>query len=697
MEPVGIMEIAECNADIVTNRFVCISERVKNRIDFSAAMDITPFVFEDIAKEIENITHGLSGAAFALVFANRSEWDDIEKTLSDLRNERLYSTCVLVGSEDDIVDEADLGGILHYAASRINAREYDFLVKKGFAVLDEQHRAARDRAEYNALLLDMKQDQEDLINIGRSLSIEKDSDKLLRLILLLGKKITGADAGSIYIVEEKDDGAKHLRFKYSHTFSKNLPYEEFVLPIDANSIAGYVAMTGKVLNIPDVYELSDGDPVSFNSTFDSAHNYRSRSMLVVPMKNNVDEIIGVIQLINSKEDTSENSRIRGNEAFEITLATTEDFNVKVVPFAARYESLLEAVAGQAAIALENNRMMKQIQFQFEEFVRASVSAIESRDPATSGHSFRVAEICKQLAYAVNSETEGEYETVNFSETAIKELEYAALLHDFGKVYIDLAVFQKAKKLFPKELDNLMLKMDYLYRCTELEYNAKEIALLKKSRNGANVPALTGGLEAERKHLLDAIMDIKKELRALNEPTATDADPLKVLDGVISKLPAVSCLLPDGNAIDVISESERRNLEIRRGSLNSQERKIIESHVVHTYNFVSRIPWPPEFRNIPEIAAKHHEKLDGSGYPGRLHGENDIPIQARMMAIADIFDALSASDRPYKKSLPIEKTLAILQDEAKQRKLDQKLVDLFIRYRIYEKTDKNSLKGENTAT
>ena len=388
----------------------------------------------------------MSGAAFALVFANRSEWDDIEKTLSDLRNERLYSTCVLVGSEDDIVDEADLGGILHYAASRINAREYDFLVKKGFAVLDEQHRAARDRAEYNALLLDMKQDQEDLINIGRSLSIERTLTSCCADTAAWKK--SPSRRGSIYIVEERMTERSICALNIAHVF-KNLPYEEFVLPIDANSIAGYVAMTGKVLNIPDVYELSDGDPVSFNSTFDSAHNYRSRSMLVVPMKNNVDEIIGVIQLINSKEDTSENSRIRGNEAFEITLATTEDFNVKVVPFAARYESLLEAVAGQAAIALENNRMMKQIQFQFEEFVRASVSAIESRDPATYGHTFRVAEICKQLAYAVNSETEGEYETVNFSETAIKELEYAALLHDFGKVYIDLAVFQKGKSFSRK--------------------------------------------------------------------------------------------------------------------------------------------------------------------------------------------------------------------------------------------------------
>lgn len=520
-----------------------------------------------------------------------------------------------------------------------------------------------------ARLEDMKHDQDALIWIGRSLQTEKDSDKLLRTILMLSKKITGADAGSIYIIEEAEKG-KQVRFKYSHTFSKELPLEEFVLPYNTKSIAGYVAVTGTVLNIPDVNKLSASDPVSFNNSFDKANNYYSKSMLVVPMKNHIDEIIGVIQLINSKEDFNS----VGDEAFGIKLVTPDDFEKKVVPFDSRYEHLMEAVAGQAAIAIENNRMIEQIQTQFEEFVKASVTAIESRDPATSGHSFRVAEICVNMARAINASKSAPYADIQFTETQIKELEYAALLHDFGKVYIDLGIFKKAKKLFPQDLDNLLLKLDYLYRYVELR------GIIEKNdiSGGKDIPGkekLLRDKESETSKQLTRIREIKEKVLLLNEPTVTDLDPNAVLDEICREIDKIQVHDITDSPMTIFNNLARTNLRIKRGSLNEEERREIESHVTHTYTFVSKIPWPPEFREIPEIALSHHEKLDGTGYPAKKKG-NEINLQSRIMAIADMYDALTATDRPYKKAIPHEKAVAILNKESSEGKLDADLIRVF---------------------
>jgi len=494
-------------------------------------------------------------------------------------------------------------------------------------------------------LEDMRLDQDSLIRIGRSLQTEKDPDKLLRTILTLSKKITGADAGSIYLVEEKEDGDKQIRFKYSHTYSKDLPLEEFVIPFNTKSIAGYVAVTGIVLNIPDVYLLSEEDPVSFNASFDKSNNYRSKSMLVVPMRNHIDQIIGVIQLINSKEDPI----FSGNEAFGIKLETVEDFEHRVVAFDRRYEHLMEAVAGQAAIAIENNRMISQILTQFEEFVKASVTAIESRDPATSGHSFRVAKICVEMLRAINESDSPPFNVLAFTETQIKELEYAALLHDFGKVYIDLAIFMKSKKLFPKDFENLQLKLDYLYRYVELKSITDEKRVIENEHQN-NHKDLIGDIRKKRDEKLKRIRSIKEKITSLNEPSITDVDPGKSLHEIISEIEDLNCHDTNDNPMTVIGPLETTNLSIKKGSLNAMERHEIESHVMHTYSFVSNIPWPPEYKNIPEIALRHHEKLDGTGYPNGEKG-GDILIQARIMAIADIYDALTATDRPYKKSIP----------------------------------------------
>lgn len=553
--------------------------------------------------------------------------------------------------------------------SPYNTDEFNAVVKTSHTACENRMNERQQLRESLARLEDMRQDQDALIKIGRSLQTEKDSDTLLRTILMMSKKITGADAGSIYIVEEPKGLEKRIRFKYSHTFSKELPLEEFVMPYNTKSITGYVAITGKVLNIPDVYKLSAEDPISFNASFDHSTGYRSKSMLVVPMRNHIDQIIGVIQLINSKED----KECLGNEAFTVQLTDPEDFDKYVVTFDARYEHLMEAVAGQAAIAIENNRMINTIQSQFEEFVKASVSAIESRDPATSGHSFRVADICVTVARAINEKTDGPMADVNFTDNQLKELEYAALLHDFGKVYIDLAIFMKSKKLFPRDLDNLLLKMDYLYRFVELRSLEKRLKLFMANHHDEQA---FEELDNERDTMLARIRKIKETIRNLNEPTVTDLDPAKTLKEIYSEIEQIQCSDPEGNPLIVFGPIEMTNLSIPRGSLNDDERKEIESHVVHTYSFVNNIPWPPEYEKIPEIALRHHEKMDGTGYPNREKGDQ-IPVQARIMALADIYDALTSTDRPYKKAIPYETAINILKKEAESNKLDADILEIFL--------------------
>jgi len=622
---------------------------------------------------------------FAVIIIPLEKYQSLERRLNLIDYSRIFYQLVIVGDEDDIGAVSErLYHINDYITKDISDRKLNFIIKKSFSIIEKYFQTEQKKSWYYNKLIDAQRDQSDLIDIGRALSAEKDMDKLLRLILYLSKKITGADGGSIYLVEEDPSGKRRLRFKYSHTFSQEIPLEEFVMDMNTKSISGYVAVTGEVLNIPDAYKIDPLAPYSFNPYFDRQHNYISRSMLVVPMKNHLDEIIGVIQLINSKEDHT-GVRKYENEAYEIKLESQSDFDKYVVPFDDRYNSLMEAIAGQAAIAIENNRLINQIQKQFEEFVKASVTAIESRDPATSGHSFRVAAICKEMANAINNVQSGYLSSFKFTDTDIKELEFAALLHDFGKVYIDLNIFKKAKKLYPKDLENLKLRMDYLYRYIELLYYSKEMEVIREGINyNKAVDNIVTLIHEEKIEKLKRIIEIKETIIKLNEPTVTEFEPDEVLRGILNEIETIECTDISGRRFEVITDLDKKNLSIKRGSLNEEERQEIESHVIETYKFVSKIPWPPEYKKIPEIALRHHEKLDGTGYPDGLAGRESVSLQSRMMAIADIFDALTAQDRPYKRAVPIEKVVDILREEARSNKLDADLVELFITEKIYEK-------------
>ncbi len=670
-------------------KILVISESVRDRFPVPDSVEI-PVVYasntpEQLVREMDATD---PKPLFTIIVIPFHEYETIDRQLNIITYSDIYYQLVIFGDDLEMENQAlhRLYHVSEFRNSPMSEKEVLFVIRKSFAVLDEYHENETLKMRFMTRLMDTHQDQEDLIDIGKALSIEKDFDKLLRLILFQSKKITGADAGSIYLVEEDENGNLRLRFKYSNTFSRDIPLEEFVMEINKKSVAGYVAATGEVLNIPDAYQISPMAPYSFNTYVDKRYNYRSQSMLVVPMRNHEDEIIGVIQLINSKEDLSgKKVNEPGNEAYSLRLETPEDFEQFVVTFDKKYDSLLEAIASQAAIALENNRLLKQIENQFQEFVKASVTAIESRDPATSGHSFRVAEICLALARAVNDVDKGYLAPYSFSESELKELEFAALLHDFGKVYVDPNIFKKAKKLFPGDFRNLQLRLDYLYRYVELLYSRKEGELRVRFR-GDELDLFMEELTKEREERLARIRDIKERVEQLNEPALTKEDPEEILADIMADVESLHCMDLDNKQLSVFSENDRLNLVIPRGSLNPVEREEIESHVVHTYNFVSKIPWPPEYAHIPEIALRHHEKLDGTGYPDRLKGRESTSLQSRIMALADVYDALAAKDRPYKKAVPLDRVLSILEEEAEREKLDPDLVRLFIDRKIYEHID-----------
>lgn len=513
----------------------------------------------------------------------------------------------------------------------------------------------------------------ELNKIGIALSSERDTDKLLDLILQKSREITGADAATLYLVEEKEDSEpsehdnfanKQLRFKLSQCDSIELRFKEFAMPIARKSIAGYVTLTGKSLNIPDAYDLSSDCEFTLNRSFDESVGYRTKSVLVIPMKTHKDEIIGVLQLINRKKD------------WHTKLSNPEIINRDVIPFDKYCEDLANSLASQAAVSIENNRLYQAIKNLFDGFVLASVHAIEQRDPTTSGHSVRVAQMSLELAKQINSIDTGPYKHIHFSQNALQQILYAALLHDFGKIGVRENVLVKAKKLYPHELDIIVNRFKFIKCALELKCLKKKFTdLLLQTRIGA------------ANHFQPLDDEYQKSLRELenyldiiiqaNEPTVLEKDNLEKLTQI-----SQTRFQENSTSIDYITPYEKELLSIPKGSLSAQERKEIESHVSDTFNFLSKIPWTSELKSVPDVAHAHHEKLDGSGYPRRLKA-TDIPIEAKIMAIADVYDALTASDRPYKKAVPVEKALAILEHEKNAGKIDPELFRLFIEAEVYK--------------
>jgi HD-GYP domain-containing protein (c-di-GMP phosphodiesterase class II) len=402
-------------------------------------------------------------------------------------------------------------------------------------------------------------------------------------------------------------------------------------------------------------------------------------MLVIPMTTHRDEVVGVLQLINRK-------RLMGTR-----LTTAEAVDREVLPYDERSVELVSALAAQAAVSIENSLLYENIERLFEGFVTAAVSAIEARDPATFGHSERVATMAVSLARAVDRGGTGQYRGTRFSRTQLRELRYASLLHDFGKVGVSEQVLVKEKKLYSSDIEAIRGRFAFLKRTAALEYERRRAEwLLGNGREGydALVAELDGHLgqhEAELDRLLSAVI-------AANEPTILSEEA----GAELSCLSQRTFLDIDGVERPLLTDEEVRFLTITRGNLDEQERREIEAHVTHTFRFLQQIPWTRELRDIPRIAYAHHEKLNGEGYPRGIRAE-EIPVQTRIMTIADIYDALTATDRPYKPAVPSERALDILRMEAKDGMLDKDLLTTFIESRVYALTDPKSFGAYTLGT
>ncbi len=505
-----------------------------------------------------------------------------------------------------------------------------------------------------------------LTSVGQSISSERNLDRLIPLILDHARELVGADSGSIYVTERDSDGKPvRIRFKKS---SLTLEENEFTLPINKNSIAGYVAYSGDLLVIDDVYSLTGAEGYRFNDEFDRKHGYYCRSMMVIPMKNHRGDVLGVIQLINRKSRPDQPLTLDGMKGSGVTTFTLRD------------QELAMAMASQAAVAIENNQLIQDIQNLFEGFVRASVSAIEQRDPTTSGHSFRVAEFSIGIAEALTRNGIQKFGMNDFSSEQMRELRYAALLHDFGKVGVREHILVKAQKLYPYELTEIQWRFRYMKKQYENDLLRKKVAYLKQfGQNG--FPAYEASIENDFIILNSRLLAAMQDIELANEPSILESQAIAHLQDHAKIL----VQLDDGNAMPFLNENELVSLSVKRGNLNDEERMQIMLHVSNTYAFLIQIPWTGDLRGIPDIALGHHEKLDGTGYPLGLEAM-EIPVQTRIMTIADIFDALTARDRPYKKELAPELALKILEEEAKQGKLDSDLLRVFIEAGVFRKIE-----------
>jgi HD-GYP domain-containing protein (c-di-GMP phosphodiesterase class II) len=513
---------------------------------------------------------------------------------------------------------------------------------------------------------------EQLLAIGTALSDSVNLDELLHLILSKSREIACSDAGSVYLIDRGADGAK-LIFKVAQN-------DSVTIPLTTDSLAGYVAVTGESLNIVDAYALPLNVAYRFDPHFDRDSAYRTVSVLVLPMQNREGETLGVLQLINRK--LAPDINITLDNALSLTQAYSD-----------WEEQIIRSLASQGAISIERNHLLESIESLFEGFVTAAVMAIEQRDPSTAGHSDRVAQLSMRLSEEVNHVRSGNLGSIHFSPRQLQEIRYAALLHDFGKISIPESILQKEKKLYPHQLQEIRYRFALLQRTWEVECAEAKFAYLFHSplphQHQPETNCLhcnyIATLDRELTAKLDRLEGYWEMITNLNEPHIIYSQKfnltLDTIAGDLQELANYTYRDRDGHLQPLLTPEEIQQLLIPKGTLTPEERLAIESHVIHTYHFLNQIPWTNNLQNVPQIAGSHHEKLDGSGYPHGLTAAA-IPLQSQIMTIADIYDALTAHDRPYKPRLSLDRTLQILHQDAANGKLNTDLLALFEQRQVY---------------
>src|SRR5438309_5318846 len=503
----------------------------------------------------------------------------------------------------------------------------------------------------------------ELNRIGIALSAEKDIDRLQSFILTTMRQLTHADGASLWLKMEEDGVPKlFLASSQNHSIDKST-YSAFKVPVDDKTVVGYTVSMGTSQIYDDAYKPPPGKPAGGKS-FDQQFGYLTKSMLTVPMRNYNNEVVGAVQLINAKR------------RFETKL-TVDNVPTEVVSFRPEDLEMIESIASQAAVALDNKSLLDSIQALIDGLVLASVTAIERRDLSTAGHSSRVEAVTTSLARVVTDLDSGKYKDVYLTEDQLKELRYACLLHDFGKVGVREHILVKAKKLMPGQLEVIQARFEFVERSVQVKYANEK---LEAMRGGAAGEAALAEIDRRLEEELARLRAWIQGIVAANEPTVMPEDKATMLEALAQQ----TYHDMSGHAHPLLDPQEFRFLSIRKGTLDPQERLEMEAHVTHSFHFLSKIPWTSVMRGIPEIAYGHHEKLDGSGYPRGLTAEQ-IPLQAKMMTISDIYDALTAQDRPYKRAVPRDVAIDILRKEAGEGKLDKDLLDIFIAKRIFQET------------
>ena len=602
--------------------------------------------------------NGRGAQQLCVLFAPAALWDCARDLLSPFADRFAdgHALLVLVGRPTSSLADALSRGLFHVCSEDVEGEGLGVSAYRAFESLEAKNRAQA-RGHW---VRRYRYELGELLQIAHAMTTVRDVDKLLGVILERSRFITGADAGSIYIVEQEANGPV-LRFKLTQNDSVKLDSREFTLPVSDRSIAGSAVLQKTALNIADVYNLTSQSSYFFDPSFDRRTGYVTRSMLAQPLISQKGEVIGVIQLINKKRDAL------------AKLVTKADIEAQVLPFDDRSEALLGILAAQAGVSLEAAMLYGEITALFEGFVTASVEAIESRDPTTSGHSRRVAEMTVELARVVDSETRGPYAAASFTAADLRELRYASLLHDFGKIGVREKVLVKAKKLYDERLDLIRARFDYVVRSIETEILAHRLRSFESAATGEESHALEHEL-LQRRAQVDAAWEA---VLIANEPTILASGDFARIEAIARE----TYVDLRGEVRSLLDEEEVAYLKVSRGSLTPAEFDEIRSHVAHTFRFLSRIPWGKSLQRVPVIAGGHHERLNGTGYPNRLRAE-EIPLQAKIMSIADIYDALTASDRPYKKAVPTDRAIDILDRSVKDGHLDPELVRLFREARIW---------------
>jgi len=504
---------------------------------------------------------------------------------------------------------------------------------------------------------------EELNSIGVSLSKEKDMNRLLEKILVAAKTITNADGGTLYRIN--DEG--NCQFEIMRTDSLNIAmggttgvaipfYPIHLIGRDGlpnnSMVVAYSVLHDRTVNIPDAY-AAEGFDFFVMINFDKKTGYRSKSFLTVPMKNHENEIIGVLQLINAQDRRSG----------------------EIIPFSSADQSLAESLASQAAIALTNRQLINQLEELFEAFINLINTAIDDKSPYTGGHCQRVPVLTMMLAEAAIRTRTGPLRDFMLDEHALYELKLAGLLHDCGKVTTPVHIVDKATKLqiIFDRIELVDTRFEVAKREAEVEMLHAKVRMLTENP-GANL----AGLEAECQQKIAALDDDRNFLRRANI-----GGEFMTQDQIerIKRIARLTWTNEDGDRAPLLSQDEVYNLSIVRGTLTQEDRQIINNHVAMTYKMLSALPWPKQLRGVPEIASSHHERLDGKGYHRGLTAEK-MPLQARIVAIADIFEALTAKDRPYKPGKTLTESLEILGRMSLESHVDSNLFDVFIREKVY---------------